>query len=272
MGVFETEVQRGERFEFGKNWRSFLSTLTDKKIEIAESSLIELLGVASLEGKKLLDIGSGSGLFSLASRKLGAEVRSFDFDPASVSCTKELRSRYYSDDSKWIVTEGSILDEEFVKSLGCYDVVYSWGVLHHTGDMWTALDNAASLVNDDGFLLIAIYNDQGRKSKFWTKVKKFYCSGALGKAIISGVFIPFFFSRSVFSSFLRRENEFAVYKRKRGMSITHDWADWLGGFPFEVASVEQIFHFFQQRGFTLQNIKTTNGLGNNQFVFRKRSQ
>lgn len=271
MSTFDQEVQNGQRFEFGKNWRRFLSTITEEKIKRAEKSILEMLEVSDLKGKKFLDLGSGSGLFSLAARKSGAKVHSFDFDPVSVACTQELRSRYFPDDSNWIIEKGSVLDDDFLKTLGKFDMVYSWGVLHHTGNMWEALENATSLVKLNGILFIAIYNDQGRKSRYWWKVKKYYCSGFIGKVIISSFFIPYLFFRALVRSFLSRENVFSRYKKNRGMSITHDWFDWLGGFPFEVAKVEEILHFCKDRGFALKNIKTTNGLGTNQFIFVKES-
>jgi len=271
MNTFETEVKQGQRFEFGKNWQGFLSTLTDERIKIAEKSITDMMKINDLNGKKVLDIGSGSGLFSLAARRLGAEIISFDYDPASVACTKELRSRYMPDDQSWIIQEGSVLDKDFLQTLGSFDLVYSWGVLHHTGDMRSALENTASLVKKNGTLFIAIYNDQGGVSRFWKKVKESYCSGLPGKTIVSAIFIPYLFSKALLACMLRRENVFAEYKKNRGMSITHDWFDWLGGFPFEVATVEEIFHFFRDRGFVLNNIKTTNSLGNNQFVFVRNS-
>ncbi|MDI5934170.1 class I SAM-dependent methyltransferase [Halomonas kalidii] len=267
MSAFEAEVKKGERFEFGKNWRGFLSTLTDERVIIAEASIKEMMRVDDLTGKTVLDIGSGSGLFSLAARNLGARVYSFDYDPASVACTWELRSRYFPDDPHWVVEEGSVLDETFLNSLGSFDVVYSWGGLHHTGNMWSAIANAASLVNGNGSLFIAIYNDQGRRSIFWRKIKNVFCSGALGKTIVSSVFIPCFFLEVMLLCIIKRENVFSGYKRNRGMSIVHDWFDWLGGFPFEVAKVEEVFHFLREKGFCLKSIKTTNGHGNNQFVF-----
>ena len=137
--------------------------------------------------------------------------------------------------------------------------------------MWSAMENAASLVEKKGTLFIAIYNDQGRTSRYWRKVKKLYCSGSFGKTIVSCIFIPYFLSRALLSCVLRRENVFSAYQKNRGMSITHDWFDWLGGFPYEVATIEEVFRFLHERGFLLNNIRSTNGLGNNQFVFVKES-
>jgi len=268
--MFETEVKKGERFEFGKNWQSFLSTLTDERIGVAIDSIKEMLQIDDLNGKKVLDVGSGSGLFSLAFRKLGAEVHSFDYDPTSVACTKELRSKFFQDDPQWVVEQASVLDKDFIEGLGQFDIVYSWGVLHHTGDMWAALDNAASPVKKHGILFVGIYNDQGRASRFWYQVKKCYCSGTIGRMVICSVFIPYYFLRVLTTSIVTGHDRFAAYKKKRGMSITHDWFDWLGGFPFEVAKPEEIFHFYQDRGFRLTNLKTTKrGAGVNQFVFAR---
>lgn len=269
MSAFDTEIQNGERFEFGKNWQSFLSVLNDDRIAIAENSIKNMLELDNLRNKSVLDVGSGSGLFSLAARNLGAKLHSVDYDRASVACAQELRSHYYPGDPDWVIKEGSVLDNDFVKSLGGFDIVYSWGVLHHTGDMWTAIDNAASCVNRNGTLFIAIYNDQGAKSKMWAAVKKMYCSGVVGRVMTSTVFIPYFFGMTLISSIRQKENLFATYKKNRGMSITHDWFDWLGGLPFEVATVTQVIRFLRDRGFQLHNIEATHSLGCNQFVFTR---
>ena len=266
------EVSQGERFQFGANWEAFLDTLNDERIKEAEDSLREMLGVDDLSGKRFLDIGSGSGLFSLAARRAGAKVHSFDYDPKSVGCTRELKKRYFANDEDWIVEEGSALDEDYLVSLGKFDVVYSWGVLHHTGNMMRALNNAMIPVSDQGILFIAIYNDQDISSRLWKKIKKTYCSNWLGKFLISCVFVPWFALQAIAIGLIKFRNplgQFSNYKKKRGMSIYHDWIDWLGGYPFEVAKPEVIFNLYRSHGYVLENLITTNRLGCNQYVFRK---
>lgn len=266
------ELVRGERFEFGKNWTQFLELLNNDRIEEAECSLKGMLEVEDLQGKSFLDIGSGSGLFSLAARRLGARVQSFDYDQQSVACTKELRRRYHPNDPDWTIEEGSVLDLDYLNSLGHFDIVYSWGVLHHTGDMWQGLANAAIPVAKGGKLFIAVYNDQGRKSQWWRRVKRFYCSSTIGKILVTGVYFPYFFLGGLVVDLLRAKNpmrRYREYYKTRGMSALTDWCDWLGGYPFEVAKPEEIFDFYRARGYRLERLKTcAGGLGNNEFVFR----
>lgn len=267
------ELKKGERFEFGANWTRFLSVLDDERIEEAKKSLQKMLGVEHLQGKSLIDVGSGSGLFSLAARMLGATVHSFDYDPKSVACTRELRKRYFTDDPQWAVEEGSALDPTYLQGLGSFDIVYSWGVLHHTGQMNQALDNVVPLAKPGGLLFIAIYNDQGGTSRRWTKVKKLYCSGLPGRVLTRLVFYPYFAAGRLLADFIKGRNpltSYAAYKSSRGMSVVHDWEDWLGGYPFEVAKPEDIFERYQRHGFDLLRLKTcAGGLGCNEFVFRR---
>lgn len=150
MKQHQAEIEQKQRFKFGDNWQRFLTVLDEDRIIIAEKSLQKMLGVENLQGKTFLDAGSGSGLFSLVARRLGAMVHSFDYDPQSVACTAELKRRYFTDDPQWVVEEGSVLDEEYLGQLGQFDVVYSWGVLHHTGAMWQALENVAPMVDGGG--------------------------------------------------------------------------------------------------------------------------
>ncbi len=267
---FGREISAGQRFEFGKNWRSFLKLLTDERIEFAIGYLQRLLQLERLDGLRFLDIGSGSGLSSLAARRLGASVHSFDFDPSSVGCTQELKRRYFDGDPNWTIQQGSVLDREYLESLGRFDVVYSWGVLHHTGQMWRAIEHAADRVAPGGRLFIAIYNDQVWKSRMWLRVKQIYCSGWLGRWLMLAMWVPYFFVRTCVASLIRWENKFSRDRQVRGMNALHDWIDWIGGLPFEVASADEVIHFHKQRGFQLLALVATKGLGNSEFVFVKR--
>lgn len=259
------------RFAFGKNWRSFLSLLDEDRIEEACRSLRESLQRETLQGVRMLDIGSGSGLFSLAAHRMGAEVVAFDYDPDSVACTSELRSRFAPESERWQVLQGSVLDPAFMGQLGQFDLVYSWGVLHHTGEMWRAVDLAAERVRPGGTLLIALYNDQGWRSRLWWRIKRVYCSGAPGRALVGAVFYPLFF---LYALALDARNLAAPgthmreYRRQRGMSIFHDWRDWLGGFPFEVASPAAVAKRLGQ-DFTLARQKLTRGWGCSEFVLMR---
>jgi 2-polyprenyl-3-methyl-5-hydroxy-6-metoxy-1,4-benzoquinol methylase len=270
--TYTTFTMEEKRFAFGKNWSRFLSVLDDDRIAEAERSLCQMLAIDSLGGKSFLDIGCGSGLFSLAARRLGARVRSFDYDAESVACALTLKQRYFPADEGWVIEEGSVLDGEYMRSLGCFDVVYSWGVLHHTGRMWDAMALAAEPVDNGGRLFISIYNDQGSRSVFWRRVKRTYCSGPAGRALVVAAFVPATVAYGALRDLLSRRNplrRYREYRRKRGMSIYYDWFDWLGGYPYEVARPEAVIDFYSPRGFKLLTIKTTQSNGTNEFVFQR---
>ncbi len=267
------DVARGDRFEFGKNWTRFLAVLDDERIGEACKSLRRMLGVESLAKRSFLDIGCGSGLFSLAAMRLGAaRIVSFDYDPHSVACARELKRRYYPGADNWTIEQGSVLDEAYLERLGSFDVVYSWGVLHHTGEMWRALANAAGPVSPGGRLYVAIYRDQGWRSAAWLRIKQLYNSSTVGRALVLGVFVPFVWIQGFLGDVFRGKNPLTRgrrYKSSRGMSRLHDWVDWLGGLPFEVASAEAMLTFYKQRRFRLENMGLSNGHGCNEFVFSR---
>lgn len=169
-------MEKNKPFDFGKNWKNFLKDINDKRIQDSERSLKSFIGFENFSDLKFLDVGSGSGLSSLAANRLGATVHSFDYDLHSVEATKLLRNKFLKNNRLWTVENGSVLDFEYLKNLGQFDIVYSWGVFHHTGNMKGALKNIDINVKSGGYLFIALYNDQGFKSKVWKKIKKLYVS------------------------------------------------------------------------------------------------
>ncbi|HZW18982.1 MAG TPA: class I SAM-dependent methyltransferase [Luteimonas sp.] len=261
------------RFAFGRNWRSFLEVVDEGRIEESQHALQSSLGRERLDGWRVLDIGSGSGLSSLAMYRLGAKVVSFDFDQDSVICTHDLRERHAGESgSDWQVFAGSVLDGEFMRGLGDFDLVYAWGALHHTGRMWLAVDNAAARVKPGGVLLLALYNDQGWRSRAWWWIKRTYCAGWAGRALVGAIFYPLF-AAYAFTLDLRNGQRPGThareYRRNRGMSLFHDWRDWLGGFPFEVAGPDVLHAHLAALGFEPVKELLAPGWGCNEFVHRR---
>ena len=234
-----------------------------------------MLDVKSIAGRSFLDVGCGSGLFSLAARRLGARVHSFDFDPQSVACTAELKRRYAADDPDWTVERGSVLDSAYLAALGQFDVVYSWGVLHHTGRMWEAIDHAAARVAPGGKFFIAIYNDQGRSSQIWLRVKQLY--NGLPRRLRWLVLYPALvrlWGPTTVRDLLRGRpgvtwRNYAA-ESMRGMSAWHDVVDWVGGLPFEVATPAEIIAHCERLGFReIRHTDCGRGHGCNEFVFER---
>lgn len=267
------EVAQHARFKFGENWARFLESLDDDRIQRATQSLQALLGAARLDGRTFLDAGSGSGLSSLVAHRLGARVHSFDYDPQSVACTQELARRHGN--SGWVVERGSVLDADYLNRLPAFDIVYSWGVLHHTGAMWVGLEHCIAKVAPGGTLFIAIYNDQGWKSHLWWTVKFIY------NRLPRGLNTAYAYSLGYLANLvniikytlklqpMRAIRPLLQYRQRRGMSVHRDMVDWMGGFPYEFAAYETLQSYMQARGFELARGVRATSLGCHEMVFKR---
>jgi SAM-dependent methyltransferase len=262
-------------FRFGRNWQRYVADYLDPNRErIAAESLRRLVG--DISGRTFLDIGCGSGLFSLCAHRAGAaQVISLDVDGDSVAATRELHARAGSPES-WRVLHGSILDAAFVEALPVADFVYSWGVLHHTGDMYAAIRNAASLVASDGTFVIAIYNrvtERWLTSERWLSIKRAYNRAPrIGQVGMEAAFVLLQILRGMRrgKSPLRVSREYR--EANRGMALWTDAADWLGGYPFEFATVDEIVRFCERMlGFSCSKVipVSARDTGNSEFVFQR---
>lgn len=255
-------------FSFGRNWEDFIRTsFSSERVEIAKAHLLGFLERESLEGLYFLDVGCGSGIHSLAALRAGArKVVSFDVDEHSVQAAtmvREMEGR-----GKWEILKGSVLDEGFLRQLEPADIVYSWGVLHHTGDMWTAVRNAAGLMRPRGLFYLALYTTTPR-SDFWLSVKKTYNRSS--KPARAAMEYAYALQGTILPELIRFRNPWRIirdYKKSRGMSFMTDVRDWLGGYPFEHASAEEVLRFGRKSlGLELVNIKT--GEANTEYLFKR---
>lgn len=237
-------------FRFGENWASFARLLDQTRIDRAVESLQGLIR-NDLRGKSFLDIGSGSGLSSLAAARLGASpIHAVDIDPDSVRTSQKVLSEN-APGTQFKAEVCSVFDLD-VQRTGKFNVVHSWGVLHHTGAMWDAIDRATRFVGPGGLFVLAIYNKTPFCS-FWKWEKRLYTAApGLGKFMIFHAYRTL----AGLYALARLRNPWKDardYAARRGMEQDHDIRDWLGGYPYESASPEEIDAFMSARQFKLEH-------------------
>ena len=239
-------------FSFGENWKDYLATIGEDDINRSKQDIEEWLSPSDIRGKTIVDIGSGSGLHSLSYHLLGSKsVYSLDYDPHSVEATRQLWEKS-GKPKNWSVSHRSILAEEEIKELGNFDIVYSWGVLHHTGAMWKALDNCFSLVAPGGVLWVSLYTKGPHYRKHLGLKQRYNKASEYGKRWMVNVRI----ARRMLSRIGRCKNPLSWNQdRGRGMKVYHDIVDWLGGLPYEVAAPDEVLQRGRSHGFVLERIK-----------------
>jgi SAM-dependent methyltransferase len=265
-------------FGFGKNWAEYAEKIGEAEIKEAVDGLSRLLGEERLDGKRFLDIGCGSGVHSLAALLSGAaEVVALDIDPDSVTTTRAVLDRHFPD-GNFKVEQRSVFELEPTE-LGKFEVVYSWGVLHHTGDMYRAVRSAASLVAHSGIFIFALY----RKTwlcRLWKMEKHWYAhTSPEAQSRARSVYMLAFKTGFLLTG--RNFNHYVQqYHGKRGMDFYHDVHDWMGGWPYESISAEkvrQLMHglgfsearSFVGRGRLLGRYSSIFGSGCDEYVYRR---
>ena len=265
--------ERGTHFEFGANWQDYAKTVDKTRIDSAIAGLRKLFP-EGLAGKTILDIGCGSGLHSLAALSLGAAtVLATDIDENSVSATHDLLEKY-APNGKWEARIVSVFDAS-PGDLGTFDVVYSWGVLHHTGDMWNAIERATTFVKPGGQLAIAIYA-KTPVDFMWKVEKRIY---AYSPAAVQWVLRQLFVAAMMAAKIVRRKNPMRIFRDPltRGMNISNDVHDWLGGYPYETATADELnsrisaLGFTELRSFRIPDSVGLLGAGCHELVFLKRA-
>ena len=254
-------------FSFGENWLKYVDEIDSDRIDEAKKSLGDVFAGNALAGQTFLDIGCGSGLFSLAAYRLGATVISLDIDPNSIACVEELRRREGSP-ATWSIRQGSILAGP-PADLGLAGRVYSWGVLHHTGAMWKAIDAATGFVAPGGLLALALYN-RPRPLALHMVLKRTY--NRLPRVARPGMVWTYASAFSVAVLLSRRDPVRYVREypnRNRGMSFLRDVEDWLGGLPFEFTDEPEVRAYADERGWTVERVFTSRPGGNNEYLLRR---
>lgn len=240
-------------FSFGENWLSFNDDLFRRQTEqeavrLAALDIEKWLGRSEVAGRTVIDVGCGSGLHSLVFFLMGASrVFSIDVDPRSIEATRLFWKKFGSP-SNWEIMQGSTLDANFLSSLGLFDIVYSWGVLHHTGAMWRAIDLCTNLIAHNGRFWISLYTAGPNYASHLALKRRYNAATILQKRFIVARII----TRRMANRVRSAKNPFTWNEKKaRGMDSYHDLLDWLGGLPYEVANRQEVESFCRQRGLRL---------------------
>jgi 2-polyprenyl-6-hydroxyphenyl methylase/3-demethylubiquinone-9 3-methyltransferase len=257
-------------FAFGKNWHSYSSLIDQERIDEAIKGLLHLIPAEAFRGRSFLDIGCGSGLHALAAAGLGVKcVTAIDLDPDSVVTARAVLARG-GVSVPWSVDAASVFDLD-PKERGTFDIVYSWGVLHHTGSMWEAVAKAAAMVAPNGLLVLALYR-RTRLDAFWRIEKRFYANAPhVVQRAIAACYVAAFRSAMLASG-----RSFAAYtanyKSSRGMDFRHDVHDWLGGYPYESVLAGEVEQRLGALGFAAERVfamsEPTIKFGCDEYVYR----
>lgn len=259
------------RYDFGRNWADYSKQLNKESIDNACEGLSKLLD--NVQGLSFMDIGSGSGVHSLAASLLGAdEIFSVDYDIDSVETTKEILNENALNQN-WQVSQGDILSDTLLTDK-TYDLVYSWGVLHHTGNVWKAIENTLQYVRKDGLLVIALYLETPF-CQLWKFEKYVYSHYKYLRPFIKYPYIFLLMMNLCLRNMKSPSSILKNYNNVRGMSFIHDVDDWLGGYPYESVNSAQLIQFMEERKFKLVkefNTKPSFGLfgtGCGEWVFQQ---
>jgi 2-polyprenyl-3-methyl-5-hydroxy-6-metoxy-1,4-benzoquinol methylase len=262
------------QFDFGKNWEDFSRNALDpEKVRQAQVDFQKLLSEIPLEGRSFLDIGFGQGLSLLSAASAGARCLGIDINPRCLQVLDQNRKTFFPDigGERIACLQGSILDPESIHKLQShsfskderFEIVHSWGVLHHSGAMLQAIQNSANLVSSHGHLVLAIYQAHW-SSPLWKLIKYVYNrSPVLAQWFLILIFYPMIY---LAKWLVTRKNP---KNKNRGMDFYHDVIDWVGGHPYEYATQAQIVSYLKELGFELiRFFPPATPIGCMEFVFR----
>jgi 2-polyprenyl-6-hydroxyphenyl methylase/3-demethylubiquinone-9 3-methyltransferase len=251
-------TQREAHFAFGKNWAAYAKKVTEAEISEAERGLRRLLGETKLSGKRFLDIGCGSGIHALAALRLGArEVIAVDLDPDSVATARAMLEQHAPKGAVFRVEEASVFDLG-PDRMGAFDIVYSWGVLHHTGDMERSLRSAAAMVRPGGCFVFALYRRVWMDA-FWRWEKRWYAHASPQAQRRARAIYVVLFRLRLWVTGRSFGRYVANYRSNRGMDFYRDVHDWMGGWPYESILPSEVDRKMRDLGFLPERVEARYG-------------
>jgi len=132
---------------------TYFNEVTAKRYR-AEPHILDFAGFHLWRGRKVLEIGCGIGTDAEQFARHGAEYVGIDISQESLDICRK-RFDVYGLNGEFHL--GSVTDLDFLKSLGEFDLVYSYGVLHHFPGMRDHLTHISQILHRDAELRFMVY-------------------------------------------------------------------------------------------------------------------
>jgi SAM-dependent methyltransferase len=151
----------GDNLLSDRNWRENVDKFILDELQMTREQI---------RGKRVLDAGCGQGRWSYGFIKLGATVRGIDTSVSAIKYANEHLKRT-TPPARFCVL--NVLDERQLSKVfnnAEFDIIWCWGVLHHTGDPEKGFDNLVKLLKPGGTIHLYLYGKKSFVNKFWRRV------------------------------------------------------------------------------------------------------
>lgn len=211
---------------------------------------LEELFPEGVKGKRVLDGGSGSGMVSVAFALMGADVTGVDITPKCVENGYK-RAEHYGVKCKFINESLVTLD----LSNEHFDIIYSWGVLHHTEDARQSFFSLARHLREGGEIIVAVYL-KTKISWFWNFARIFYQNApTVFKTIFLNIGSVFLNIVDLFRKIIFNKERYMM----RGTNNKEILNDWFGVPHRTFHSYNEVFKWFDENGLDCKLINPATG-------------
>lgn len=149
------------RAEFSREWFDEIDArFVDAARHFAhdERPFGRIIPFDAITGKKVLEIGCGMGLHTELMARAGAEVTALDISPKSVAATKARLAL------KGLTADVREVDAETLDIQNEYDLIWSWGVIHHSSRTGRVLRNLYGALKPGAQLRFMVYSLDGAEA------------------------------------------------------------------------------------------------------------
>lgn len=138
--------------------KEYFEEVRNKKYHV-EPHILEFADFGKWKGRRVLEIGCGIGTDAIEFAKAGADYVGIDISDASLAIAKK-RFEVYNVNGKLLNLDAT---SDNLSQLGLFDLIYSFGVLHHYPNVAKIIDSVSTMLLPDGKFKFMVYAEQSWK-------------------------------------------------------------------------------------------------------------